>query len=115
MSDTDFPVRLSNSMASNPAGYLQMYVQGMREYEQAGTGIRDFRVQKEYAQEEGGPLMQSYEVSGNPSFEIEKPGYGPQVPDHLMMPVLERRYPGTLDRIQRLKDKLPDLGIYKRV
>lgn len=33
MSDTDFPTVLSNRMAANPAGYLQMYVQGMREHE----------------------------------------------------------------------------------
>ena len=64
---------LSNSMASNPAGYLQMYVQGMREHEQAGTDIPDFRVQQEYAQEQGGPLLQNYEVSGNPSFDVNMP------------------------------------------
>jgi|OM-RGC.v1.029076015 hypothetical protein len=69
----DFPVMLSNSMASNPAGYLQMYVQGMKEHEQAGTDIPDFKVQQEYAQEQGGPLFQNYEVSGNPSFDVNMP------------------------------------------
>ena len=73
MGDTDFPTRLGNQMASNPAGYLQMCVQGMRGHEQAGTGIPNFRVQQEYAQQEGGPLMQNYEVSGNPSFDLKMP------------------------------------------
>jgi len=51
MGDTDFPTRLGNQMASNPAGYLQAYVRGMKEYEQAGTNIPSYRVQDEYAQE----------------------------------------------------------------
>ncbi len=59
----DFPVMMNNSnlamnMASNPAGYLQMYVQGIRKHEQKGTSIPDFKVQQEYAQEQGGPLFQ---------------------------------------------------------
>jgi hypothetical protein len=60
--------------------------------------------------------MERIPLAGSPSFEIERPGYGPQVPDHLMMPVLERKYPGTLDKMEQLRNKLPDLvGIYKRV
>lgn len=73
MSDTDFPTVLSNRTTADPAGYLQTYVRGMRKHEQAGTSIPDFRVQQEYAQESGGPLMQSYKVSGNPSFDIKMP------------------------------------------
>jgi hypothetical protein len=73
MSDTDFPTVLSNRMAANPAGYLQMYVQGMREHEQMGTDIPDFRIQQEYAQEQGRPLMESYEISGSPSFDVKMP------------------------------------------
>lgn len=68
MSDNDFPAQLSNRMASNPAGYLQAYVRGMKEYEQAGTNIPSYRVQDEYAQESGQPLMRKQEVSA-PTFE----------------------------------------------
>ena len=39
MGDTDFPTVLGNRMASNPAGYLQQYVKGMKEYKQTGTNI----------------------------------------------------------------------------
>lgn len=63
MGDTDFPTVLGNRMASNPAGYLQQYVRGMKEYKQAGTDISNFSVQGKYAQESGGPLMQSYKIS----------------------------------------------------
>lgn len=68
MSDTDFPTVLSNRMATNPAGYLQAYVRGMKEYEQAGTDIPSYRVQDEYAQESGQPLMHKREVNA-PTFE----------------------------------------------
>jgi len=64
---------LSNNMASNPAGYLQEYVRGIKKYAQEGTGIPNFGVQQEYAQEQGGPLLQNYEVSGNPSFDVNMP------------------------------------------
>lgn len=45
-------------MTSNPTGYLQMYVQGMRQHEQEGTDIPDYKVKQQYAQERGGPLFQ---------------------------------------------------------
>ena len=82
MGDTDFPAVLGNRMASNPVGYLQQYVKVMKDYEQAGAGISDFRVQDEYAQEAGGPLIGSFGISNpefNPmQFEISgRPGYMP--------------------------------------
>ena len=64
---------LSNSMASNPVGYLQSYVQGRLAHGQAGPDIPDFKVQQEYAQEQGGPLVENYKVSGNPSFDVNMP------------------------------------------
>ena len=69
----DFPIMLSNSMASNPVGYLQSYVQGRLAHGQAGPDIPDFRVQKEYAQKQGGPFLENYKVSGNPSFDVNMP------------------------------------------
>lgn len=57
-------------MALNPVGYLQKYVKGIYKHDQAGTGIPDLRVQDEYAQEAGGPLMESYEISADPSFDM---------------------------------------------
>ena len=81
MGDTDFPTVLGNRMASNPAGYLQEYVKGMKEYEQAGTGISDLRVQNEYAQEAGGPLIESYEISADPSFDLMGPDIDSPVVD----------------------------------
>lgn len=68
MGDTDFPTVLSNRMAANPAGYLQAYVRGMKEYEQTGTNIPSYRVQDEYAQESGQPLLRKKEISA-PRFE----------------------------------------------
>ena len=54
MGDNDFPTVMGNT----PLGFLQTYVQGLQEYEQAGTDIPDLRLQNEYAQEMGGPLQQ---------------------------------------------------------
>ena len=73
MSDTDFPTVLSNRMAANPAGYLQAYVQGMSKHTQSGTDIPDLSIQQEYAQEQGGPLMENYKISGSPSFDVKMP------------------------------------------
>ena len=81
MGDTDFPTVLGNRMASNPAGYLQQYVKGMKEYEQAGTDIPDLRVQDEYAQEAGGPLIENYEISADPSFDLMGPDIDSPVVD----------------------------------
>lgn len=103
MGDTDFPTRLGNQMASNPAGYLQMYVQGMREHEQAGTGIPNFRVQQEYAQQEGGPLMQNYEVSGNPSFDVKMP----YIPGGQSFEGIPNATPEMLRRLQQKKQANP--------
>ena len=65
MGDNNFPM----TMANGPMGFLQTYVEGMQKYEQAGDGIADFRLQNQYAQERGGPLMQQM-IAGSPSFEI---------------------------------------------
>jgi len=84
-------------MASNPAGYLQMYVQGMREHEQAGPDIPDFRVQKEYAQKQGGPLLENYEVSGNPSFDVKMP----YIPGGRSFEGVPNASPEMLQRLQK--------------
>ena len=47
MGDNDFPM----TMANGPMGFLQTYVKGMQDYQQAGTGIPDFRLQNQYAQD----------------------------------------------------------------
>ena len=94
---------LSNSMASNPAGYLQMYVQGMLKHEQEGTDIPDFRVQQEYAQEQGGPFLQNYEVSGNPSFDVNIP----YIPGGRSFEGVPNASPEMLRRLQQRKQINP--------
>ena len=68
--DNDFPAVMGNT----PLGFLQTYIQGLQEYEQAGTDIPDLRLQNEYAQEMGGPLLENMEISGSPSFNINESG-----------------------------------------
>ena len=67
MGDNDFPM----TMANGPKGFLQTYVRGMQDYQQAGAGIPDFRLQNQYAQEGGGPLMQQT-IAGVPDFDSRK-------------------------------------------
>ena len=67
MGDNDFPMTMSNT----PMGFLQTYVKGMQDYQQAGTDIPDFRLQNQYAQERGGPLMQQM-LAGVPDFGSRK-------------------------------------------
>ena len=67
MGDNDFPMTMANS----PVGFLQTYIKGMQDYQQAGTDIPDFRLQNQYAQELGGPLMEQT-IAGAPSFDINE-------------------------------------------
>jgi len=111
MGDTDFPAVLGNRMASNPAGYLQQYVKGMKEYEQAGTDIPDFRVQDEYAQEAGGPLIGNFEISNpefNPmEFEISgRPGY---MPTEQELHEKAREYYSTTPRGRQIESNIKKL------
>ena len=69
MMDNDFPMLTK----SDTLGYLQQYVAGMNRYQQAGTGIPDFGVQTDYAQQEGGPLIGQTLVAGSPSFDLSYP------------------------------------------
>ena len=52
-------------------GFLQTYVKGMQDYQQAGTGIPDF-ICKISMQMRGGPLMQQM-IAGVPDFDSEIP------------------------------------------
>ena len=90
---------LDNQMASNPYGFLQQYVEGMSGYEQAGTDIPDFRVQKDYAQESGGPLVESYEISGRPSFDLKMP----YIPGGQSFEGIPNATPGMLRKLQERK------------
>ena len=63
--------RSSMTMANGPIGFLQTYIRGKQDYQQAGTDIPDFRLQNQYAQELGGPLMEQT-IAGAPSFDINE-------------------------------------------
>ena len=52
--------------SSDPSGYLQEYVAGMQGYSQEGTDIPDLRVQTDYAQKSGGPLVSEAVAQGIP-------------------------------------------------
>ena len=97
MLDSDFPKAL---------GFLQSYRSGMTDYSQSGDVIPDLRLQNKYAQEMGGPLVEQNLISGTPSFEIERPGYGPAVSPKMFRSEMERLYPGHNERRQ---NAVPDL------
>ena len=71
MGDNDFPM----TMANGPMGFLQTYVKGMQNYQQAGTDIPDLSLQNQYSQERGGPLIQEM-TAGVPGFGSRKIPYG---------------------------------------
>jgi len=78
MVDNDFPA----------VGFLREYVEGMENYSQAGTKIPSLRLQDQYAQESGGPLVGQQLISSTPSFEInERPSIDPDI----YLPGLTRR------------------------
>ena len=61
MGDNDFPM----TMANGSMGFLQTYVKGMQDYQQAGTGEHDFTSAQ---QMRGGPKMQQM-IAGVPDFD----------------------------------------------
>jgi len=78
MGDNDFPA----------VGFLREYVEGMEDYSQAGSDIPSLRLQDQYAQESGGPLVSQQLISSTPSFEInQKPSIDPDI----YLPDLTRR------------------------
>jgi len=92
MGDKDFPA----------VGFLQQYVKGMEDYSQAGSDIPSLRLQDQYAQESGGPLVSQQLISSTPSFEIdEKPSIDPDI-----------YFPGLTNRINYAKGKLGLPGRY---
>jgi hypothetical protein len=97
MMDNDMPKAL---------GFLQAYKSGMTDYSQSGDMVPDLRLQNKYAQEMGGPLVEQQMISGVPSFEIEKPGYGPAVSPSMFRSEMERMYPGYNER---RKQAVPNL------
>jgi len=52
------------------------------------------------------PIVEEVLIAGSPSFEIEKPGYGPAVTPEMFRLEMERLYPGYE---QRRKMAVPNL------
>jgi len=105
MGDTDFPT----VMANGPA-FLQGYIRWMGDHKQAGEGIPDFRVQQEYAQEAGGPLIEGTQISADPSFDLMGPDIdSPEVDDWIRNSRPQPRL--NMDRlnqnIRRVRSSLP--------
>lgn len=69
--DNDFPAALGNG--GNSIGFLQQYLRGFNDYQQAGTDIPSRRIQNQYGQESGGPLINQTLISRDPSFKINEP------------------------------------------
>jgi hypothetical protein len=92
MGDNDFPA----------VGFLQQYVRGMNDFSQEGTDIPSLRLQDQYAQESGGPLIGQQLISSTPSFDLnEKPLIDPEI-----------YFTGLTDRINRFREKYGIPGKY---
>lgn len=71
MLDNDFPMQLGNG--GNSVGFLQQYIRGFNDYQQAGENIPAQHYQTQYGQEQGGPLISETLISGSPSFDLTYP------------------------------------------
>lgn len=65
-------------------GYLQEYVAGMNQYQQAGTDVPDFGVRSDYAQEQGGPLVSRTIRYSPPNAIIKAPALDSPYMDQLI-------------------------------
>lgn len=68
--DNDFPTMMANG---GGRGFLQQYLRGFKDYNQAGTDIPERRQQLNYEQEAGSPLYGEQMISATPSFDLRFP------------------------------------------
>lgn len=98
MGDNDFPAVLGGS---NPAvAFLHQYTRGFDDYSQAGTNIPAMRLQSKYAQEKGGPLVNTTEISSSPSFDLMGPDIDSPVVDEWIKNIPSRPLPSP-EQMQR--------------
>jgi len=45
-------------------------------------------------------------VANQAPLDVEQPGYGPVVPDSMYKGILERKYPGILERSNQIREQL---------
>lgn len=79
MLDNDFPVQLGNG--GNSVGFLQQYIRGFNDYQQAGENIPAQHYQTQYGQEQGGPFVSNTLISKSPSFDLIGPDIDSPVVD----------------------------------
>jgi hypothetical protein len=82
MMDNDFPAVMANG--GDGAGFLREYLRGFQSYKQAGTDIPDFGVEKQYGQEQGGPLMSRTIQYTPPNAILKTPGLDSPYMDQLI-------------------------------
>lgn len=86
MLDNDFPMQLGNG--GNSVGFLQQYIRGFNDYQQAGENIPAQHFQTQYGQEQGGPLI-SRTIKYSPPNAIIK---APHLDSPYMDQLIERGY-----------------------
>lgn len=85
-------------------GFLQAYLQGENKYEQKGD-IPNLKLETEYAQEFGGPLVEKTLIAGSPfrDFDLtdeDIPTLGPVTPASMRRRQLEMFIPGFSERVR---------------
>lgn len=106
-----------NSLDENPAltrnvgdgiGFLRKYLRGFENYQQEGTDIPERNIRTDFAQEQGGPLVERTLISGSPSFDLsvpDVPALGPETPAAMRRQQLQMLLPGHESRRQRAMEK----------
>jgi hypothetical protein len=101
MGDNDFSNRYPNDFPA--VGFLQQYVRGMNDFSQEGTDIPSLRLQDQYAQESGGPLIGQQLISSTPSFDLNMP----RLPGNQDVRGIPNATPEMLRKLQERKLKNP--------
>jgi len=93
--DAYVPLAEGSTEGNGAVGFLQQYARGVQDYSQEGTDIPSFSFKHKYAQEQGGPIANSFEIGPKPIPIDDVPVKG----NYPIAPV------GTqVDRINRLRE-----------
>jgi hypothetical protein len=106
MMDNDFPIVRETS---NPRSPYDIYKRPDDSDKKYGPPPEGFERPTPVKNAEAIEYLNNYKnqmFANQAPMSDEQPGYGPAAPDSMFRDILERKYPGTLERMDRIREQL---------